>query len=58
MPSGLRSRAFNSSWIGENSMSPEYHYGSQRSQLFDGPYYGSKRLVIYELRLSETRPIC
>jgi hypothetical protein len=41
-----------------NSGSPEYHYGRQLSQLFDGLLNGSKRLAIYELRLSGTRLVC
>jgi hypothetical protein len=34
----------------------EYHFGRQLSQLFDGPINGSKRLAIYEIQQSETRP--
>jgi hypothetical protein len=39
--------------IGRTSRSPEYHCGRKISQLSDGPLYGSKRLAIYELQLSE-----
>jgi hypothetical protein len=41
--------------IGQNSGSPEYHFGQQLSQLSDGPSNGSKQLAICELRQSETR---
>jgi hypothetical protein len=43
--------------IGRNSRSPKYHYGRQLSQLSDGQQYGPEQLKIYELRLSETRPV-
>jgi hypothetical protein len=43
--------------IGQNSGSPKYHFRWQLSQLFNGPINGSKRLAIYELRQSETRPV-
>jgi hypothetical protein len=51
-------RIFNfQSQIGRNSGSPEYHFGRPLSQISDGPLNGSKRLAIYELRLSETQPV-
>jgi hypothetical protein len=43
------------SQIGQNSESPEYRFGRKLSQLFDGPFNGSKRFMICELWLSETR---
>jgi hypothetical protein len=41
----------------QNPGGPEYYFCRQLSQLSDGPYNGSKRLAIYELRLSETPPV-
>jgi hypothetical protein len=41
--------------IGRNSKSHEYCFRRQPSLLSDGPINGSKRLVINELRQSETR---
>jgi hypothetical protein len=43
--------------IGRNSRSPEYHFGRPLSQISDGLINESKRLVICELRQSETRPV-
>jgi hypothetical protein len=43
--------------IGWNSRSPEYRFGRQLSQISDGLINDSKRLVICELRQSETRSI-
>jgi hypothetical protein len=43
--------------IGQNSGSPEYHFGRKLSQFSDGPINGSKWLAICELRQSETRPV-
>jgi hypothetical protein len=45
------------SQIGQNSRSPEYHFGQQVSQFSNGPSNGSKQLAIYELWQSESRPI-
>jgi hypothetical protein len=44
-------------WIDRNSGSPKYQIGRKLPQLSNGPSNGSKRLVIYELRLLETRPV-
>jgi hypothetical protein len=41
------------SQIGQNSTSPEYHYGRKLSQLSDGLQYSSKQSAIYDLRLLE-----
>jgi hypothetical protein len=43
--------------IGRNCGSPKYRFGNQLSPLSDGPINGSNRLVINELRQSETRPV-
>jgi hypothetical protein len=43
--------------IGQNSGSPEYHFGTQIYQLSDGPSNSSKGLAICELWQSETRPV-
>jgi hypothetical protein len=39
--------------LSQNSESPEYHLSGQLSQLPDCLMYGSRRLMIYELHLSE-----
>jgi hypothetical protein len=42
--------------IGQNYRSPKYYFGRKLSHLSDGSLNGSNRLVICELRQSETRP--